>query len=420
MNALFEKIAREQAEERSEYRSASFITRDAEQYFSKQSKLIKIIMGIRRSGKSTLGHRISTNKDYAYLNFDDERLIGIKPAQLDELLEALYAVHGDFTHLLLDEIQNVDKWSLFVNRLQRQKIQIIITGSNSKMLSKELATHVTGRYESIELLPFSFKEFLAYKKFKYEKNTTKSNGLLIKYLDQYMQYGGMPEIVQGIADKHYVRNLVNAIISRDVLDRYRVKHVVILRQIAYYLMANFAHEMSFNRIKNQFDLGSEHTAKNYVNYLEEAYLIFTLPKFSYKKIEQLKYRKIYVPDTAFVTSFSDAFTHNYGFLLENLVFLELYRRKVETDTELFYYKQDEEVDFVVTRNMQIQGLIQVSFDMSNEKTLNREIKALVNASNRLKLKKVNLTIITHTDERTIEIEGKTINVVPVGKWLLKQ
>ena len=415
MSTLYEKVVREQAEERKLFRSGAFIKRDAEHFFATKSKLIQIIMGIRRSGKSTLGHLAINNKDYAYLNFDDERLIAITDKELDKLLEALYSVYGDFTYLFLDEIQNIDNWSLFINRLYRQGIQITITGSNSKLLSKELATHLTGRYRSLELLPFSFKEYTNYKKFKYT-NTTKSNGLLLKHLNDYMQHGGFPEVLQGNATEQYVRDLVNAIINRDIIDRYVIKYTTALRQIAYFLIDNFSRELSYNRIKNQLKLKSEHTVKNYVNYLEEAYLIFTVSKFSYKKMEQLKYRKLYVPDPSFATVLTNAPAIDRGFLLENIVFLELYRRKAASNSDIFYYKQNEEVDFVITRNAKVWELIQVCYDLNSEKTFNREVKALLNVSKALKSKK--LTIITYNDERTLQVDGKTIQIIPVGKWLL--
>ncbi len=258
-------------------------------------------------------HRALVGKPYAYANFDDERLAGISPDRLNDLLEALYAVYGDFTYLFLDEIQNVENWHLFVNRLLRNSIHVVITGSNSKLLSRELATHLTGRYSPVELYPYSFREYLKARKFMHTiEPTAKSFGLLINQFNEYLITGGLPEIVSGEPAEAYATNLLEAIITRDIIFRYGIRFVRTFREIARYLISNFGNEISFNRIKNQFGLGSENTVKNYVGYLEEAWLVLTLPKFSYKTQETLRYRKIYSIDTSFCQITGTRFSSNSG------------------------------------------------------------------------------------------------------------
>ena len=319
--------------------------------------------------------------------------------------------------MFFDEIQNVEGWHLFVNRLQRNDLHIIITGSNSKLLSGELATHLTGRYTITELFPFSFTEYLQYKKIDVTQSlTTKNAGLLKGALDEYVPKGGFPEIVKGANENQYIQNLFNAIVTRDILFRYNIKHKQTFKDIALFLINNFAREISFNRIKNQFDIGSEHTAKNYVSYLEEAYLILTIPKFSFKKAESIKYRKAYVIDTSFVMVLVDKFSQNIGYLYENIVFLELNRRKGTELFELFYYKKLVEVDFVVYKNQKVEALIQVCYNIDEPKTVKRETRSLIQASQDLNCD--NLLLITANDKRTLEIDGKKIEIVPLFEWMI--
>lgn len=279
-----------------------------------------------------------------------------------------------------------------------------------------MASHLTGRYSIIELFPFSFDEFLTFKKFNKENLTTKNKGLLSSYFDEYLKNGGLPEIIKGAKSVQYATDLFNAIVTRDILFRYNIKHKQTFKDIAMFLVNNFSREISYNRIKKLFNIGSEHTAKNYISYLEEAYLIITLPKFSYKKPESLKYRKSYLIDTVFASALSDNFSQNTGFLFENVVLLELFRRKSLNNFDLFYYKQQIEVDFVIYKNHFVEELIQVCYNLENEKTLKREIKSLVQASKELNSKKN--SIITLNDKKIIETEGISIKIIPIYEWLL--
>jgi len=382
------------------------------------SKLAQVITGIRRCGKSTLAHMMLAQKDYAYVNFDDERLINIDANHLNDLLEDLYAVYGQFEYLFLDEIQNVEAWHLFVNRLLRKKIKIVITGSNSKLLSREMATHLTGRYKSIELLPYSFTEFLQAKGLQINKlETAKEKGLALNYFEEYLQDGGMPEVVHDEEKNTYIRSLFEAIVTRDVFFRYDIRHTRTFREMALWLTGNFSREISYNRLKNIFGLGSENTAKNYLSHLEEAWLFVTLQKFSFKKQESLRYRKLYLTDTSFASLSGESSSPDRGRLLENIVLLQLMRYRLKQQYEIFYYKDTIEVDFVIYSHRKVIELIQVTLSLEDQKTRKREIKGLLAANETLNAQK--LTIITLNQNEEIPAGKKVIRAVPITKWLLE-
>jgi predicted AAA+ superfamily ATPase len=412
------QILAEQRDEIHEIIRSGWVPREQETLFDVNSRLAQVITGVRRSGKSTLAHRALKGTRYAYVNFDDERLTHLTAADLDDLLEALYAIQGEFTHILFDEIQNVENWHLFVNRLLRNNIKITLTGSNSKLLSREMATHLTGRYSSIELYPFSFREFLKVRGHNPEvPQTAREKGLLRGLLDEYLVNGGFPDILAGENRITYIRNLFEAIITRDIGFRYNLKHTRIFREMAQYLTILYGSEISYNRLKNLFGLGSENTAKNYVSYLEEAWLIMCLPKFSFKKQESIRNRKVYVIDPSFSCVSGHAFSPNTGRLLENLVFIELARQASRNSMELFYYKNRHEVDFVLFSGSRVVELIQVMAQSEDPRTLQREIRALVSASAELNVEK--LTIITLDEDRLLNEAGKTIRMIPVVQWLLE-
>jgi predicted AAA+ superfamily ATPase len=413
----YHKVIIDQKEEINLRAGEVLVRRESESRISPNSQLVQIITGVRRSGKSTLAHQLYSNLNYAYLNFDDERLMSCSPDDLNLLLELLYTEYGDFKHLILDEIQNIDGWSLFVNRLLRKKLHIVVTGSNSKLLNVELATHLTGRFSTTELFPFSFREFLEQKQFLPSSESTKETGLLKSLFKDYCKTGGFPEVVRGEPTESYISDLFNAIVTRDIAFRHNIKYIRTFRDIALYLLNNFSSELSFNRIKTIFELGSENTAKSYVSYLEEAYLALTLPKFSFKKQEQLRYRKIYAVDPAFTSVLSNNFSKNRGRILENIVYLELRRKAISMNYEVFYYKKQVEIDFVLYRNGRVIELIQVSESIRDKKTYNREVRSLIQGSTELESKE--LKIITEDEEFVIKQNGQQIEVVPVIKWLLE-
>lgn len=263
-------------------------SRKEEVLFDLDSHLAQIVIGVRRSGKSTICHKVLKERgiSYAYVNFDDERLIKLKGEDLNTLLEALYMVYGDFTYLFLDEIQNIDEWFLFVNRLLRQKLHLVITGSNAKLLSSELSTHLTGRYNQIELYPFSFQEFCQYRKIDLDDISTKGIAFRKKAMEDYFIKGGFPELFEVKNSRGYIQSLFDSIIRRDIQQRFKIKYIESLRMMANHLIDNFGQEVIYADLAERFGFGSWHTAENYVSYLKQTYLLLGLQKFSFKsKVE---------------------------------------------------------------------------------------------------------------------------------------
>lgn len=377
---------------------------------------ILVIIGVRRSGKSTLAHLLLKGKKYAYINFDDERLFGIKTDELNKVLEAFYQLYGETKYIILDEPQNVEGWELFVNRVQRRK-RLIVTGSNAKLLSKELATHLTGRYIDLPLYPFSFKEFLNYKKFIPDIYLTESIAKTRNYLKRYIDNGGLPESFK--IGKRYILRLYEDIISKDIISRYKIKYIKDMKELSKFLVSNIASEMTYNKLKNMLNIKSVHTIKNYVDYLEASYLIFKLERFSFKLKKQiLAPKKIYTIDTG-IANIGFKFSKEYGKLMENTVAIELMREKsLDPLIEIYYWKdhRQREVDFIVKKGTRIKKLIQVCYDIQKYGTKKREVDALTIASQELRCN--NLLVITHEFEGEDTKNGKKIKFIPLWKWLL--
>ena len=384
-----------------------------------KSNRAQVVIGVRRCGKSTLCEMFLKHKgiEFAYVNFDDDRMEDMKASNLDRLLEALYMIYGEFKYLFLDEIQNIDGWPLFVNRLLRQKMHLFITGSNSKLLSRELSTQLTGRNNKVELYPFSFSEYCVMKKIDIVSLSTKAKGLRKRTLHEYFQQGGFPELFNENNRRGYINGLLDAIIRNDIAKRFNVRNVEALRRIAAYLADNYCQEFVAKTVGELFGV-SNHTAENYYSYLKEAFLLIGVNRFSYKSKDRVRNEKVYVVDTVFVTEREDNFSlENLGWKLENIVCIELMRRYKPLFCDVFYYKEvSSQVDFVIARDGNVQELIQVSFDISTAKTRNREIRGLKSAAKKLKCN--NLTLITFEEHQTIEEDGYKINVIPATKWLL--
>ncbi|MEM5875175.1 MAG: ATP-binding protein [Candidatus Aenigmatarchaeota archaeon] len=384
------------------------------------TKLIKVIIGLRRSGKSFLGIHLIKKFNFGYVNFDDERLVEVK--DYDEILKNLHEIYGKVNFLFFDEIQNLEKWELFVNRLQRSGYNIIITGSNAKLLSKELATHLTGRYIEIENFPFSFREFLKAKDFKIRKEELEIKelrGKLLNLLNEYLKIGGLPEVViEKYRPENYVRMLFDSIIFKDIVKRYNLRFSSKIYELARYLISNISTLQSFNKINEILNFRSVHTVQNYFEYLKEAYLIFHLDAFSFSIKNQIKSKKkVYSMDLSFPNFTSFKFSENIGRLIENLVAIELLRKGYK---EVYYWKdyQQNEVDFVIKQGLNIKQLIQVTYVSSKDEIDKREIKALIKASELLKCK--NLQIITWDYEDELKVNEKTIKCIPLWKWLLER
>jgi predicted AAA+ superfamily ATPase len=416
--SAYKQVLLDQQKEKNKILLENLIARREEVYFDLNSRLAQIVIGVRRSGKSTICHKVlkQNNINYAYVNFDDERLYHLKTQDLNTLLEALYMVYGDFKYLFCDEIQNISSWFLFVNRLLRQKVRLIITGSNAKLLSSELSTHLTGRYNQIELFPFSFSEMLEYKKIPADDDSTLGVARRKSAFEEYMSQGGFPELFEVKNKKAYIRNLFNSIILRDIKQRFSVRYPEALRKMADYLTDTLCAEINYKSLAKQFSFGSAHTAENYVGYLRQAYLLIGLQKFSFKSRERKKKKKNYVIDTAFISTAKEGFSEqNFGWRLENIVCIELFRRRNQTLNDAYYFKNGYEVDFVLVSDNKIVELIQVSVDISAQKTFNREVNALFRAGAELRCN--NLTLITLNEDRTYTVDNQTINIVSILKWL---
>lgn len=382
------------------------------------SNLAQIVIGVRRSGKSTLCEKIlRQNKiKFAYANFDDDRLEELTTNDFDKVLDALYQIYGDFKYLFLDELQNINGWQLFVNRMLRQKVHLFITGSNSKLLSSELTTHLTGRHNKVELYPFSFIEYSSMKGIDLKSLSTKSKALRKRGLSEYLMEGGFPELMNETDKRGYIEGLLNSIIKNDIAKRFKIRYVEVLRRLASYLADNFCQEFVSTELADLFGV-SDHTIENYYSYLKEAFLLMGIHKFSYKSKERIRSEKVYVVDVAFISERNDTFSpKNLGWRLENIVYIELLRRFRPQYTDVFYYRDRQwEVDFVIAKNGVVQQLIQVSYDISSDKTRKREISGLAKGAEKFKCE--DLLLINMDEESDIEKDGHNIKIRSAAEWL---
>lgn len=413
------KIIAEQKEELQDIEVSSFCARQEEGLLSLNSNLAQVVIGVRRSGKSTLclKYLLESKVNFGYVSFDDERFDITQKSDLNKILEAIYIVYGEVDHLFFDEIQNADDWPLFVNRILRQHKHIFLTGSNSKLLSNELMSHLTGRHNAVALYPFSFREYCEMNHTDTTGVTTRVIALRTAALHQYLEQGGMPELLNETNGRKYIDGLLRTIVWNDIAKRFGVRNVDVLFKVATTLCDNFAHEVVPATLAKQFGV-TPHTIGNYYRYLKEAFLLLGVPKFSYKPQERIRNEKCYVVDTAFPTQHSGTFSlENLGWKLENAVCLELHRRCSAMLYDIFYYKGSSyECDFVVAHGGRVLELIQVCYDFSSPKTRKREIKGLVQAAEKLKCNQ--LTIITFENKETISAGDFNIQVVSASDWLL--
>lgn len=410
------------AEQKEEFLSedfASFCPREEERQIDLKSHLAQVVIGVRRSGKSTMCRKVlrEANVKAAYINFDDERLAKTQTSDLNNILEALYIVYGDFQYLFLDEVQNIEGWPLFVNRLLRQKMHLIVTGSNAKLLSNELTTHLTGRHHKITLFPFSFEEYARMKQLDTQALTTKGQAAVKRELNTYLMNGGLPELLIEKDSQGYIMALLEAIIKRDITSRFKVRYPEVLQRLATYLIDNFAQEYNATTIAELLGV-SDHTIDTYCGYLQEAFLLLALKKFSYKSRERIRDSKIYVIDNAFISNRTNTFsTENLGWRLENAIYIELLHRASKRFADVFYYRDRTfEVDFMVAKDGVVEELYQVCYDMTNEKTRKREVNSLLQGATKFHCS--NLTILTFDEQETITEGDYTIQVKSASQWLL--
>ncbi|KKP79687.1 MAG: hypothetical protein A2271_03065 [Candidatus Moranbacteria bacterium RIFOXYA12_FULL_35_19] len=378
------------------------------------SKKICVISGIRRSGKSTLLKQISKKyKSYAYLNFEDERMLDFTYRDFEMLLEAFLELYGDQKIYFFDEIQNIFGWEKFARRLFEDGKKIFITGSNAKLLSSELSTTLSGRHLKIELFPFSFQEYLEYNKINFKKYyTAKEKGAIGKHLIKYMEYGGFPEIVVG-GNIEELQQLYQDVLIKDLLVRFKIRETKAFREVALFLLSNVSNPVSFNKLRNLLGVKSVTSVKNYVDFFEEAYLFYSLFKFDYSVKKQIiNDRKIYYVDSGIANAVAFRFSENIGRIMENMAFIELKRR----GKDFFYHKDKKECDFVIRRATKIVEAIQITQSLFDPKVKERELAGLLEAMKKFKLKKG--LVITRDQEDKIKIENKIIEIIPLWKWLI--
>ena len=416
-----------QKQEKERLLSLPYIERTKEKEAKKwlNSDLIKVILGPRRAGKSVFSLMLLKDQSFAYFNFDDESLPGEEKLDLDELMSELKQAYGDTKYVLFDEIQNLPKWELFVNRLHREGYNLVLTGSNARLLSKELATALTGRHIPIQILPFNFTEVLRAK--GYELSVDKlslpeEKAKFIGYLNEYMINGGYPEVVtKNLDPRGYLDVLFDSLLFKDVVKRHKIRFSEQIDGLGSYLINNVAGQYSIRKLANILGFKSGITLERYLGYLTEAYLIFSLHRHSAKVGLRLKSpKKAYVVDNGFITSKAVQHSPNTGKLMENLVFTELVKRGNESNREIFYYRtrNDREIDFAVKKGTEIVELIQVCYEVSNQDVEQREIKALVEAGKELNVTK--LSVLTWNEKRTVEKDGLTIHFKPLWEWLTEK
>lgn len=378
---------------------------------------IVIISGVRRCGKSVLLQQIRSrlaDKDY-FMNFDDERLINFKVEDFQLLYETFIELFGEQHTFYFDEIQNISGWERFVRRLYDGGNKVFITGSNATMLSKELGTHLTGRYVRIELYPFSFAEYLKMKKVPVSQKdfyTTVGKVKLSANFKDYLNVGGFPRYVIQPND-NYLSTLYQSIIYRDVLTRNRLTNEKEMLELVYYLASNATKQFTYNSLAKTIGFRHTETIKKYIGYIEDTYLASQLLKFDFSlKVQMAAPKKIYFIDNALIKKIGFNATDNWGQLLENAVFVELSRRGYE----VFYHAGKIECDFVARQGVRITKAYQVSVSLQDEKTRKREISGLIDA-----LRTYNLTegtILTMEENDQLDIDGYSILILPVWKWLL--
>lgn len=360
-----------------------------------------IISGVRRSGKSTLLHQILMKlPNFYYLNFEDTRLIGFETSDFEKLDEIFQEEYGESEFYLLDEVQNVGDWEIFVRSGLDKHKRFFITGSNASLLSRELGTRLTGRHLNVELFPFSFNETLL---LKGERASNES-------LDRYLNMGGFPEFAK-YEKPEILRQLLADILHRDIVSRHNVREIKQLQELTIYLLSNVGKEFSYNSLKKIFEFGSVNTPISFISYLEDSYLLFTITKFDYSlKKQMVNEKKVYSIDNGLSRTNSVSFTSDKGRMLENAVFLALRREH----KDIYYFRENGECDFLIRESGKIRRAIQVTYEL-NEENKKRELNGLLEAMNKFGLNQG--IIVTFDQEDEIKIQDKQILLQPAWKWI---
>ncbi len=400
----------------------------------KYNKVITIV-GVRRSGKSYILKQIAQSLINKNIPKENILIVNFEEPKFENLeLKTLLKIYDSFKEIIkpegkpyifLDEVQEVKNWEKFVRTLnETNEAYVTITGSSAKLLSSELSTILTGRQLTFEIFPLSFGEFLQFKNLdiKKQKDVHLNAEIIRKHAYEYIKMGGFPETV--LIDDEEIKGKIIAeyyetIINRDIIQRYKIREIEKLKILTKYYITNISSPITFRSISKFIKIPTE-TISRFSEYLENAKMLFLVKKFSFSLKEQENSpRKIYCIDNGFFTSMGFQFRENLGKLMENAVAIELQRRKSENRLfDIYYWSENSrEVDFVVKKSKKIQHIIQVCYNVENPVTKEREIKILLKASDKLDCN--DLTIITWDVEKTEKIKNKTINYIPLWKWLLQ-
>jgi len=367
--------------------------------FQPNGNHIEVITGIRRCGKSTLMNQIKKlhYPRSAFFNFEDSRIFGFEVHDFPKLDEVMPPSAEAY---FFDEIQNVETWEVFIRQLHDRGAKIFITGSNASLLSRELGTRLTGRNIRHEIFPFSYAEFLLYKKKERSADS----------FWQYLQTGGFPEFLAS-GRTEMLQNLMKDIVLRDIAVRHGVRNTKALMDITFFLLSNTGKECTYNSLKNNFGLGSANTASDYLNWLEDSYLLFFLQRFSWSaKNSAVNPRKVYCVDNGMAHANTFSFSEDKGRMLENAVFLHLRRQT----SELYYFRENKECDFVVMENRQCKQVIQCCWELNGDNKM-RETAGLLEAMDYFNLNEG--TIVTMNQSDTLRLEGKTIHLLPAHAYV---
>lgn len=384
-----------------------------------QTSEILIISGIRRCGKSVLMQQIRdrlVEKDF-FFNFDDERLANFKLDDFQKLQECFVELFGEQHTYYFDEIQNIEGWERFVRRLYNAGNKIVITGSNARMLSRELGTHLTGRYIQVEIYPFSFQEYLAMNEIPVNAKTlytTTGRATMVKSFVKYMECGGFPKFLQD-GSVSYLTSLYESIIYRDILTRNGLTNEKEMLELMFYLASNATKRVTYSSLGKVVGIQHPDTIKNYLEYIQQTYLISQLFRYdpSVKK-QMMSPKKIYFVDNAIIKRIGFNATENNGVFLENLVFIEMKRR----GWDVYYYADKKECDFIVRKGLHISDAYQVTLKMDSPQTREREIAGVREAMQAYSLSKG--YILTFEGKETINFDdGTIVEVVPVWEWILQ-
>ena len=416
-----EQILSDQQEELEMRRGETLCHRPEEALIDLSSTQAQVVVGVRRSGKSTLCFQAleKAGVRYAYVDFDDERLTAVRTEDLNNILEVLYKIYGEFKYIFLDEVQNVEGWHLFVNRMLRKRMHVIVTGSNAKLLSSDLATHLSGRNKEIPLYPFSFYEYCLMKNVDVDALTTKKQAFRRAAFDDYLKQGGFPELLSIQEHQSYVKDLVNNVLKRDIEQRFKITYRATFEQLANHLLNMAPVIVSPSELSEILKVGSDHTIKNYIGYMKQAYLLLGLQKYSSKSKIRLIQEKIYPVDVALMNQRDNALVgENLGWRLETIVYLQLIRTYKPQGYDIYYLNdRSGECDFVVCKNNQVKQAIQVSYDISSPKTRKREIDGLLLAHRKTQC--TDLLLLTDHEYHQVTVNGQDIKIQPVYDWVVE-